>query len=88
MSRRAKFIVSLIVLALIFVIGGFTAVPRVVGVLPGEYRVRLARIPLMEPILEIGTTPLPTALPAPSVLSGQPDIIIPAIVLATATSLP
>jgi hypothetical protein len=88
MSRRAKYIVSLIVLALIFLIGGFTAVPRVVGALPGEYRVRLARIPLMEPIIELGKTPLLTALPAPSVLSGQPRITIPAFVLATATSMP
>ena len=64
MSRRAKYVFPLIVLALILLIGGFTAVPRVLGALPGEYRVRLARIPLMEPLLEAGTTPLPEVLPA------------------------
>jgi hypothetical protein len=72
-------------LALVLLVGGFIAVPRVVGALPGEYRVRLARIPLVEPILEIGTTPLPTALPAPSIVATLPRITIPAVLPATAT---
>ena len=86
MRRRVKLLVPLILLALILLIGAFTAVPRVVGALPGEYRVRLARIPLVEPILELGTTPLPTALPAPAVVDGQPRVIIPALVSPTATA--
>ena len=86
MSRRAKYVFPLIVLALILLIGGFTAVPKVVGALPGEYRLRLARIPLMEPLLEAGTTPLPEALPAPSIVAEQPRITIPALVSPTATA--
>ncbi len=85
MNRRAKYAVALMILALILLIGGFTAVPRVVGALPGEYRVRLAQIPLMEPLLEAGTTPLPTVLPAPSVVAEQPRITIPAIISPIAT---
>ena len=63
MSKQAKYVGFLFILALLFLTGGFIAVPRVVGALPGEYRVRLARLPLMEPLLELGRTPLPTALP-------------------------
>ncbi|HSG14717.1 MAG TPA: C39 family peptidase [Anaerolineae bacterium] len=85
MSKRAKYTIPLILLALVLFVGGFIAVPRVVGALPGEYRVRLARIPLVEPILEIGTTPLPTALPAPSIVATLPRITIPAVLPATAT---
>jgi hypothetical protein len=85
MSKRAKYTIPLILLALVLLVGGFIAVPRVVGALPGEYRVRLARIPLVEPILEIGTTPLPTALPAPSIVATLPRITIPAVLPATAT---
>lgn len=84
-SKRAKYTISLMLLALVLVVGGFVAVPRVVGALPGEYRVRLARIPLVEPILEIGTTPLPTALPVPSIVATMPRITIPALLPTTAT---
>jgi hypothetical protein len=85
MSRRTKYTVPLIVLALVLLIGGFVAVPRVVGALPGEYRVRLAQIPLVEPILEIGMTPLPTALPAPSFVATQPRVTVPAFLSPTST---
>ncbi|MGB3717439.1 MAG: hypothetical protein WA996_23695, partial [Candidatus Promineifilaceae bacterium] len=86
MSRHAKYVVLLIVLAVVFLVGGFTAVPRVVGALPGEHRVRLARIPLMERILELGTIPLSTALLAPSVVAEQLRVTIPALVSPTATA--
>jgi len=69
---------------LILLVGGFYGVPRVVGALPGEFRVRLARIPLMEPILKMGTTPLPAALPAPSIAAEQLRVTIPALVSPTA----
>ena len=65
---------------------GFFGVPRVVGALPGEYRVRLVRIPLVESLLEVGVTPLPTALPAPSIVSRQPNVTIPALESPTATA--
>lgn len=85
MNRRAKYIIPLALLALILLAGGFIAVPRVVGALPGEYRVRLARIPLIEPLLEIGTTPLPTALPAPANVATMPRVTIPAVLPSTVT---
>lgn len=85
MRKRLKLIVLLIVLSLLLAIGAFAAVPRVVGGLPGEYRVRLARIPLMKPLLEIGITPLPTALPAPSIAAALPKITIPVLAPSSAT---
>lgn len=88
MNKQVKFGVIFLVLGLVLLAGGFIAVPRVVGALPGEYRVRLARIPLMEPLLELGRTPLPTALPAPSLVAGQPQVTIPALVLPTLTATP
>jgi hypothetical protein len=73
-------------LAQLIIVTGLLVLPRVAQALPGEYRVRLARIPLVEPLLEIGVTPLPTALPAPSIVAEQPVITIPAIEPATATA--
>ena len=85
MNDRVKGIIVLFILATIFLGGGFIGVPRVLGALPGEYRIRLARIPLMEQLLEIGTTPLPAALPAPSIVAGRQQVTIPALLPATAT---
>jgi hypothetical protein len=88
MRRRIQIIIALLALFLTLALFGFIGVPRAVGALPGEYRVRLARIPLMEAFLEVGTTPLPTALPAPSMVAEKPRVTIPAIVPTTATPTP
>ncbi|HET6444257.1 MAG TPA: C39 family peptidase [candidate division Zixibacteria bacterium] len=86
MSRHAKYIIPILLLSLILLIGGFIAVPRVVGALPGEYRLRLARIPLMEALIEAGVTPLPAALPAPSIVVRQPRVSIPTLASPTSTA--
>ena len=54
--------------------------------LPGELRVRLAQVPLGDVLLDVGVTPMPTALPVPVNAVGQTRITIPA--LATAAIIP
>ena len=66
MRKRTKTIILLIVFIQIALILGLTLLPPLVRALPGEMRLRLARVPLGEVLLDIGVTPLPTALPAPS----------------------
>jgi hypothetical protein len=87
MSKRVKYGILLIVVTQLLIVIGLLTIPRVVQALPGEYRVRLARLPLMEPLLEFGTTPLPTALPAPAAVAAQLRITIPSI-QPTATVTP
>lgn len=60
-----KKFLTLIVLALALT-AAFLAAPSLARNLPGELRVRLARLPLGEQLLEAGVTPLPEVLPAPS----------------------
>lgn len=90
MSNRMKYGVLFLVLASIVFISGLFLLPRLVSALPGEYRVRLARVPVVEALLEIGVTPLPTALPAPAGVTAAgrgyagPQITIPALVAPTA----
>ncbi len=87
MNKRLKYtILSLVFLQLAVVIG-LLALPPLARALPGEYRIRLARVPGVETLLEIGVTPLPTALPAPARLAAAPQITIPAV-RATATAAP
>ncbi|RMG95294.1 MAG: hypothetical protein D6706_12260 [Chloroflexi bacterium] len=86
MSRRLKYGILAVVVAQIVIIVGLLALPPLVQALPGEYRVRLKRVPMVDVLLEIGETPLPTALPAPEQVAAQPKITIPALaVVATAT---
>lgn len=85
MSNRVKYGVLFLVLAQIVFITGLFLLPRLVSALPGEYRVRLARVPVVDALLEIGMTPLPTALPAPADVATRPQITIPAIVAPTTT---
>jgi hypothetical protein len=66
MNKRLKYIVLAIVTVQLCVIAGFLIMPSIVRALPGEMRVRLARLPAGERLLEIGVTPLPMVLPAPS----------------------
>ena len=85
MSNRVKYGVLFLVLAQIAVIAFLFVAPRLVNALPGEYRVRLARVPVVESLLKIGVTPLPTALPAPVGVADRPIISIPAVPASTAT---
>ena len=85
MSNRLKYGVLLIVSMQLAIIAFLFLAPRLVSALPGEYRVRLARVPIVERVLEIGVTPLPTALPAPAGTVGRPEIAIPEIPELTAT---
>ncbi len=79
MSNRVKYGVLFLVLAQIAVIAFLFIAPRLVSALPGEYRVRLARVPVVETLLKIGVTPLPTALPAPVGVADRPIISIPVV---------
>ena len=85
MNNRVKYGLLLIVLMQLAIIALLFLAPRLVSALPGEYRVRLARVPIVERVLEIGVTPLPTALPAPAGTVGRPEIAIPEIPELTAT---
>ena len=81
MDKRIKYAILTIALVQIFVIIGLMVLPVIAQALPGEYRVRLARLPVGERLLDIGVTPLPTALPAPSGAVAQSQIIIPTIIV-------
>ena len=85
MSPTVKRGILLIALAQIMLALGLLALPRFVQALPGEYRVRLARVPAVEPILRLGETPMPTALPATTRTAGSARITIPALAVASAT---
>ena len=66
MNKQLKNTILAIALVQIFMIIGLLVLPPIAQALPGEFRVRLARLPLGETLLDIGVSPLPTALPAPS----------------------
>lgn len=85
MSKRAKYTIVAVVLVQIGLIVFLSVMPSLVQALPGELRVRLARVPLADRLLDIGVTPLPTALPAPEQVAGPPIITIPTFAPATAT---
>ena len=63
----------------------FIGLPRLTQTLPGEMRVRLARYRIGVVLLEFGTTPMPTALPAPSNELNRTPISIQAIAVSTVT---
>ena len=89
MNRQRKYIILVVVTVLLTIMIGVLALPPLVRALPGEYRIRLARVPVVEALLEIGETPLPTALPAPSRPVGRPQIVVPVIqATSTATAVP
>lgn len=85
-SKQWKYAILLVALAQIIIVIGLLALPPLVRALPGEMRVRLARVPLGEVLMDVGVTPMPTALPVPVNAIGQSQITIPA--LATATVAP
>lgn len=85
MSRRLKESILLLVLVQLLLAVGLLALPRLVQALPGEYRVRLARVPVVEPLLRLGERPMPTALPAPSRGANSARLTIPILPTATLT---
>ena len=88
MNKRWKTIILLIAVAQIMIVLAWLVLPSLVQSLPGEVRVRLARVPLGETLLDLGQAPMPTALPVPVNAVAQAQITIPAIATATATPEP
>jgi hypothetical protein len=90
MSKRVKHGILWVVLAQIAAIIGLLLLPPLAQALPGQYRVRLAQVPLGETLLKIGAVPMPTALPAPAGAVAQSRVAIPtmAAVAPTATAAP
>jgi hypothetical protein len=88
MSRRLKGSILLLVFIQLLLALGLLALPRLAQALPGEYRVRLARVPVVEPLLRLGETPMPTALPAPSRGANTARVTIPILPTATVASSP
>jgi hypothetical protein len=85
MNKYLKYSILAIALAQIVMIIGLLALPPIAQALPGEIRVRLARIPLGATVLDLGVTPMPTALRAPSGAVAQSQISIPTIIAVTPT---
>ena len=79
MNKRVKYVILVIVFIQLGLIAALLALPPLVRALPGEYRVRIAKVPLGETLLDIGVTPLPTALPIPAGASTKPQVTIPAV---------
>ena len=79
MSKRLR--ISLMLLGFGMLVGGIAlySLPAFLIRLPGRYRVRLP-----EPLLELITTPLPTALPAPK-LAVAPQVTVPIFITDTPT---
>jgi hypothetical protein len=84
MNQRLKTLLLILVSLVIVLLFGLFTLPRVARALPGEMRVRLAQVPLGETLLELGVTPMPTALPVPANAVAQSRLSIPTIVPATA----
>ena len=85
MDRRIKYAILGIALVQILFIVGLLALPPVMQTLPGEFRVRLVRLPLGEELLNIGVTPLPTTLPVPAGAVAQQQITIPTLAVTIPT---
>ncbi|MCB0036269.1 MAG: hypothetical protein KDE51_19695, partial [Anaerolineales bacterium] len=79
MNQRLKYVIIFIIVLLLITGFGFVVAPPIVQALPGEMRVRIAQLPLGSTLLEMGRTPMPTALPVPANANRQTQIIIPTI---------
>ncbi len=86
MKKRWKYLILFIALSQLMMMLGLIILPPVVQALPGEMRVRIAKVPLGGALLDIGTTPMPTALPIPANAVAQARVEIP--VVATPTTKP
>ncbi|MCB8942233.1 MAG: C39 family peptidase [Ardenticatenaceae bacterium] len=88
MKKRTKTIILTITFIQLAIIAALTILPPLARALPGEYRVRIAHYALGDALLDIGATPLPTALPAPNRAITPVRITIPAITAVTPTPQP
>jgi hypothetical protein len=64
-TKTRNIILAIVAVQVLLTIGIFT-LPRAVRALPGSYYVRLQSHPLTAPVMDLMTTPIPTALPAPA----------------------
>lgn len=64
MNSNKKRLILLVAVGQLLLAAGFVALPRVVRALPGAYYVRLQNHPATSGVMELLTTPIPTALPA------------------------
>jgi tetratricopeptide (TPR) repeat protein len=80
MSNKVRNLIIIIVIFQLFLTIGVFALPRVAQALPGHYYVRLQNHRYTAGVIELITTPMATALPAPAQSAGQLDIAnLPAI---------
>jgi tetratricopeptide (TPR) repeat protein len=80
MSNKVRNLIIIIVIFQLFLTVGVFALPRVAQALPGHYYVRLQNHRYTAGVIELITTPMATALPAPAQSAGQLDIAnLPAI---------
>src|SRR5690606_21758963 len=73
MSTKSKRIILFVALVQLLVAVLFLALPPVVRALPGAYYIRLQHHPLTAGVMELLTTPIPTALPAPLAFVPEED---------------
>lgn len=85
MNKRVKYGIALVVAIQLALIVAALALPPLIRALPGEMRVRLARIPVGAALLNWRTTPMPMALPAPANASANAQITIPTLAVPTVT---
>ena len=83
MNKYLKYAILAVALIQISMIIGLLALPPIAQTLPGEIRVRLVRLPFGERLLDMGLTPMATALPVPSGAVAQSQITLPIIITAT-----
>ncbi|MCB8953555.1 MAG: C39 family peptidase [Ardenticatenales bacterium] len=88
MSQKTKRIIILLALAQAVLGLGLLALPRVVQALPGSLTVRLqARAPILRPVFDLVTTPLPASLPVPSgALAQKGQVGLPTLDFANPTA--
>lgn len=88
MSIKTKRIIIWLAVAQAVVGLGLLALPQVVQALPGSVQVRLqARAPILQPVFDLITTPLPASLPVPSgALSQNSQGALPAFDFTAATA--
>ncbi|MBE2225677.1 MAG: hypothetical protein IAF02_29345, partial [Anaerolineae bacterium] len=84
LNKKLKYGILLIFGLQMLLIIALLTLPSLAQTLPGEMRVRLVRIPMGAALLDLGTTPMPTALPAPAGAVGNARITIPTLVASAA----
>jgi hypothetical protein len=80
MSNKARNLIILLVIFQVLLTIGIFALPHVARALPGHYYVRLQNHRYTASVIELITTPMATALPAPAQNAGQLNVAdLPAI---------